>query len=65
MTENYVNNEHLINAAPDMLAALEAARKVIDELLPGIGGIACDIGLINSGAMQVTEAINKAKGKKL
>lgn len=48
--------------ADELLEALEEARKVIDELMPGIANIACDIGLINDGGVKVNRAIAKAKG---
>lgn len=51
-------------AAPELLEALIELRKTVDQLMPGIGKIACqDYANINEAPILADKAIAKAKGE--
>jgi hypothetical protein len=57
-------NARMIAAAPELLDALIAMQKAFDQLLPGIGKIACqDYANINEAPIFAARAIAKAKGQ--
>lgn len=57
-------NAKLISAAPDLLEALKAMQKAFNQLLPGIGNIACqDYANINEAPILAARAISKATGQ--
>lgn len=56
-------NGHLLSAAPELYHAVEALVKAYNQLLPGIGKIACqDYANINDAPIIAERALRKARG---
>jgi len=54
-------NGRLMAAAPDCYEAMLLLEKFVESIMPQIGGLCCDIGLLNDALI----AAGKAKGKVL
>ena len=56
-------NAQLLSTAPELLEACEGFTKLMDQILPQIGGLSLDLGLLNETLMLSDKAISKARAE--